>query len=128
MVRHQDAVQVSEAAMARAFARRAGPRACKRWGRSGDEAASRPHGSLLDGGHNPQAAQALADLSAEHAERRVDAIIGMMAAKDAREFLAILAPYLSRVVALPIEGIDHVAPEELAALRARLACRGRRCG
>ena len=46
----------------------------------------------------------------------VDAVIGMLASKDARGFLEPLASHLASVVAVPIGGHDHVAPAQLAEL------------
>ena len=54
--------------------------------------------------------------SLEVVRKPVDTVIGMMAAKDARKFLAIVAPHLASVTAVPIQGSDHVATGELASL------------
>ncbi|QZH74455.1 MAG: bifunctional folylpolyglutamate synthase/dihydrofolate synthase [Erythrobacter sp.] len=71
---------------------------------------------LLDGGHNPDAAMALADYFTENNTGPIDALIGMMALKDARNFLTILAPHLASVTAVPIEGNDHLALDVLEGL------------
>ena len=113
MLRHQNVVEVSADAMARGIV-------ATRWparlqvlakGPVTEHAPGRPF--ILDGGHNPDAATALARYL-EQARQPVDAIVGMMAAKDARKFLAILAPHLASVTAVPISGSDHVDTSALA--------------
>jgi dihydrofolate synthase/folylpolyglutamate synthase len=71
----------------------------------------------LDGGHNVSAAKALAEALAG---RRLDLVIGMLANKDPEGFLALLAPVLRSVTAVPIEDHEHHAPEALAAMARRL--------
>ena len=115
MLRHQDFVTVSPAAMAQGIE-------AARWparlhylapGPLTDLAGGRP--LLLDGGHNGDAAGAIAaHLSTLGGP--IHAIIGMMAAKDARRFLQTLAPYLTGVTAVPIAGHDHLDPAALARL------------
>ena len=117
MLRHQDDVTVSSAGIAEGIRTARWP-ARLHWLAPGpvtDLAAPRP--VLLDGGHNPDAAQAIAAYLAR-LDGRVDAIVGMMAAKDARGFLAPLAPHLASVTAVPIEGSAHLDPLELAAIAA----------
>jgi dihydrofolate synthase / folylpolyglutamate synthase len=116
MLRHQDTVPVSPAAMAE------GIRAC-RWParlqhlRAGPLTELLPERTfLLDGGHNPDAAHALAAYLDTDIEQPIDAVLGMMAAKDARRFLAILAPHVGSITAVPIPGNDCLAPEFLANL------------
>lgn len=70
---------------------------------------------LLDGGHNPDAAKAIGAHLAS-LEAPVYALIGMMAAKDARRFIDTLAPYLASVIAVPIAGNDHLPTDQLAAI------------
>ena len=71
---------------------------------------------LLDGGHNPDAANALALYLEDKADKPIEAVIGMMAAKDARRFLSIIAPQLASLTAVPIPGNDCLAPDVLADL------------
>ncbi|MEL1250581.1 bifunctional folylpolyglutamate synthase/dihydrofolate synthase [Aurantiacibacter gilvus] len=113
MLRHQQVVPVSEEAMA------AGIRSAH-WPARLQVLADGPvtkfapqRQFLLDGGHNPDAANALARYL-EGVEQPVDALVGMMAAKDARRFLAIIAPHLASVTAVPIAGNDHVPLDQLA--------------
>lgn len=115
MLRHQDALPVSEEAIARGLRTASWP-ARLQWLAPGpltDLLPGRP--MLLDGGHNPQAGTALAQWL-EGAEQPVDAVLGMLASKDARGFLAPLAPHLASLVAVPIGGHEHAAPEDLAAM------------
>ncbi|RIV89106.1 bifunctional folylpolyglutamate synthase/dihydrofolate synthase [Aurantiacibacter zhengii] len=115
MLRHQDTVPVSAAAMAEGIRNCRWPARLQRLG-DGPLTELLPHRHfLLDGGHNPDAAKALARYL-DNAPKPVDAVIGMMAAKDARRFLAIVAPQIDSITAVPIPGNDCVAPEVLAEL------------
>lgn len=67
----------------------------------------------LDGGHNPHAAQMLADWIAPG---KVAMIAGMMRRKDATAFFTTLQPYISALVTVPIAGEDAYEPEALAAI------------
>ncbi|KLI63634.1 bifunctional folylpolyglutamate synthase/dihydrofolate synthase [Aurantiacibacter marinus] len=112
MLRHQDAVTVSADAMASGIRAARWP-ARLHWLAAGPVTeAANGRSVLLDGGHNPDAAEAIARYLAQ-VEKPVDALVGMMAAKDARQFLSTLAPHLNSVTALPIAGHDHAPLEEL---------------
>lgn len=116
MLRHQGAVPVSAAAMATGIRAARWPARLQRLG-AGPLTEMLPQRTfLLDGGHNPDAANALARYLAETAQGPVNAVIGMMAAKDARRFLAIIAPHVDSITAVPIPGNDCVPPEKLAEL------------
>jgi dihydrofolate synthase / folylpolyglutamate synthase len=72
----------------------------------------------VDGGHNAHAAAALARWLTERerrAPRPVTLILALRARKDARAFLAALAPNVARVIAVPLAE-DHVGPETISAL------------
>ena len=73
------------------------------------------HNIWVDGGHNLDAAHQLAALIGQTLARRepVDLILGMLANKDAAGFLALLAPHIGKLVAVPIPGHDHHAPADL---------------
>ena len=72
---------------------------------------------LLDGGHNPDAAQALAKYLGETGNGPVDAVMGML--EEARAASSHdLAPQLASFTAIPIAGSDHVPVETLAGLAA----------
>lgn len=115
MLRHQSAVPISAEAMAEGIRSARWP-ARLQWLKAGPvmEAAG-GRSILLDGGHNPDAAQAIARYL-EQVQTPVDALIGMMAAKDARQFIATLAPHLASITAVPIAGHDHVPLEELESI------------
>ena len=70
---------------------------------------------MLDGGHNPSAAAILQAWMREQLSP-ITLIIGMMKRKDAHGFLQPLAPHISSVIAVPIEGNESYEPAELAAV------------
>ncbi|MGE0597545.1 MAG: folylpolyglutamate synthase/dihydrofolate synthase family protein [Hyphomonadaceae bacterium] len=70
----------------------------------------------VDGGHNAQAAQALALALRQMQARRAAptiAIIGLRARKDSRAFLHALAPALAHLIAVPLDE-DHIDPLTLS--------------
>jgi len=115
MLRHQDRIDVSLEAMARGITDARWP-ARLQWLAPGPLTALVPHAHvLLDGGHNPDAAAALAHYL-EGVEQPVHAVIGMLAGKDARTYLRLLAPHLASLTAVPITGSDCHSPADLAAI------------
>ena len=72
---------------------------------------------ILDGGHNPHAARALAraleDLNAR-APRPLALVCGMLKTKDPAAFFAALAPLNPRVFTVPFEGEAVIPPDALA--------------
>lgn len=70
---------------------------------------------LLDGGHNAQAADALADHFASAAPTPRHAIIGMLEAKDWRALIDRIAASLSTLIAIPVRGHEFAPPVEMAA-------------
>ncbi|MGB3797974.1 MAG: folylpolyglutamate synthase/dihydrofolate synthase family protein [Alteraurantiacibacter sp.] len=116
MLRHQDTVTVSPAAMAHGIRNTSWPARLQKLGAGPLTELLADKTFLLDGGHNPDAAQAIANYLQQDAIQPVDAVIGMMAAKDATRFLAILGPQLNSVTAFPIPGNDCVDPDALAEL------------
>jgi len=111
MLRHQTTVIVSPDAMAKGIRAARWP-ARLQWLLEGPVTQAAGRAVLLDGGHNPDAAEAIARYL-KQVEQPVDALIGMMGTKDAQLFLKILAPHLASVTAVPIEGHDHAPLEEL---------------
>ena len=70
---------------------------------------------LLDGGHNPGCAAALRQVLEEYlAGKKLAAVMGMMADKDSRTALAILAPLFSAVRTLCPDNPRSLSAEELA--------------
>jgi dihydrofolate synthase / folylpolyglutamate synthase len=64
----------------------------------------------LDGGHNPSAGQALAEMAEGWQDRPLDLVVGMLNTKDAGGFLAPLAPYLRSLYAVTIPGEENPHP------------------
>ena len=75
----------------------------------------------IDGGHNPAAGGALAQTlgSLPQADTTV-AIIGIMARKDSRGFLARLLPSVAHVIAVPVPGVEGFLPEEVLRTEAKV--------
>lgn len=70
---------------------------------------------LLDGGHNPGCAAALREVLTQHLSgKKLVAVMGMMADKDSRTALSILAPLFSAVRTLRPENPRSLSAEELA--------------
>ena len=69
----------------------------------------------LDGGHNPNAAEMIASFfqSRGQASSKPDIILGMLANKNVRTFLQILAPVVRSVTAVPILGHEHHSPKAI---------------
>lgn len=69
----------------------------------------------LDGGHNPDAARVVAQYFTADLKRAgpIDVIIGMLANKDAAEFLRLLGPVCRSLIAVPISGHDCHTDESL---------------
>lgn len=116
MLRHQDTVPVSAVAMAQGIRATSWPARLQKLGAGPLTELLRERTFLLDGGHNPDAANALALYLEDKADKPIEAVIGMMAAKDARRFLSIIAPQLASLTAVPIPGNDCLAPDVLADL------------
>ncbi|MBX3564544.1 MAG: bifunctional folylpolyglutamate synthase/dihydrofolate synthase [Sphingomonas sp.] len=123
MLRHQRALTVPEAALARAARAARWPARMQRLS-PGPLLDMLPAGSelWLDGGHNPAAAAAVSATLAQVAEGRpVHLILGMLANKDAAGLLAPFAGLARSLYAVPVPGHEHHAP-------ARLAEVARECG
>ncbi len=116
MIRHQVAVTVSPQAMAEGIRSAVWPARLQLLG-DGPLTSMVPEAMvLLDGGHNPDAALAMAKFLDSKAEKPVDAIVGMLSAKDARTTLSTIAPHLASLTAIPIEGSEYHPLEDLAAM------------
>ena len=76
----------------------------------------------LDGGHNPAAAAVLAEVLADWAGDPVHLVVGMLRTRDPVEFLAPLAPFVTRARAVPVPG------EESSLTAAELTAAARRVG
>ncbi len=118
MLRHQGALAIPEAAMRAAADWAQWPARMQRLG-AGPLHDRLPAGSdlWLDGAHNPSAAQPVARaLRTLAGERPVVLVLGMLANKDARGVLRLLAPAVSQMIAVPVPGHACHAPATLAAL------------
>jgi dihydrofolate synthase/folylpolyglutamate synthase len=116
MLRHQDAVAVSPEAMAQGIRTAHWPARLQKLGAG--PLTDRIPGAmfLLDGGHNPDAALAMAKFLQAKAAQPVRAVMGMLSAKDARTTLRTIAPHLASFTAIPIEGSDYHPLDDLAAM------------
>lgn len=127
MVQAQDRVRVSPAAFATAATAVRWPARMQRL-TAGPLTARLPAGTpvWLDGGHNEPAAKAVAEtLATMAAGRKVDLVVGMLANKDARGFLAPILPLARSLTGVPTPGHDHHAPDELAAIARAAGVPGR---
>lgn len=119
MLRHQDRVTVSSRAMAEGIRSARWP-ARLQWLPDGPLTRLLPGARvLLDGGHNPDAGRVLADYLAS-LDGPVHAVGAMLAAKDARGFLAPFAERLASFTALPLASHDAFAPADLATIAAEV--------
>jgi dihydrofolate synthase/folylpolyglutamate synthase len=75
---------------------------------------------MLDGGHNPDAGQALAVTLKEStlAAEGIDLVTGMLANKDVAGFLTPLRPLIRSIRSLPVPGHEHHGPEVFAQIAA----------
>ena len=76
----------------------------------------------LDGGHNPAAGSALADMARGWRDRPLDVVVGMMNTKDPAGFIRPLAPFVRRAIAVSIPGEKNTL--DAAATRAVLEAEG----
>jgi len=122
MLRHQQAVPVSEAALKAAPLWAHWPARLQRLDR-GPLVAPLPDDATvwLDGGHNAGAGEAIsAFFTPDRLEgRRLHLIIGMLANKDLDAYLAPFAGQVAHIHALPVKGHEHHPPERFAAVAAR---------
>ncbi|WHO40916.1 folylpolyglutamate synthase/dihydrofolate synthase family protein [Sphingobium sp. AP49] len=122
MLRHQQVVPVSEAALKAAPLWAHWPARLQRLDR-GPLLTILPLAAeaWLDGGHNEAAGQAIsAFFTAERLHsRQIHLVIGMLANKDMDAYLAPFAGRIAHIHALPVPGHDHHPPERFAAIAAR---------
>ena len=102
MLRHQDEVSVSPEAMAKGISNTRWPARLQSL-ENGPLTAILPEADfILDGGHNPDAAEALARTFGNRP--KLNLVIAMMKNRPIREFLAPIAPNVERLYAVPIPG------------------------
>ena len=122
MLRHQHVLPITTEAMARGAGAANWPARLQRLS-SGPLVDRLPPGTpvWLDGGHNASAGAALAQaLPRVGVGRDATLIVGMLANKDPHGFLEPLAPFLERVIALPVPHHACHDPGDLAALATHL--------
>ncbi len=112
MLRHQDRVKVSVAAMAQGIVAAKWPARLQLLGEGPLTSLGSDRRVWLDGGHNPDAGAAIARYFANAAPLHL--IIGMLASKDPAAILAPLAGKLASVSIVPAPGHDAHAPEHFA--------------
>ena len=105
MLRHQNALPVSTAAMAEGIRSAIWP---ARLQRLAPGPLSGEREVWLDGGHNPSAGAILAQ---HFAGQRLHLVIGMIEGKDPAALIGPLAPSLATLTAVPVPGHDHYPPE-----------------
>lgn len=111
MLRHQQAIEIPESAVAAGVKRAHWPARLQELG-SGPLTALLPPGTQcwLDGGHNPDAGEALAAHFGRDG-KRIHIVIGMLANKDPKAILAPLHGRLASVTVVPVPGHAHHGPE-----------------
>ncbi len=114
MLRHQDRITLRDHAFTVAMEKTQWPARMQRLTSGPFVDLVKPAQLWLDGGHNPNAAEAIAATFLRGPA--LDVIIGMLANKDAAEFLRIIAPVTRSVTAVPTPGHDCHAPDDLAAM------------
>lgn len=120
ILRHQSSLKISEAALAAAMDWAYWPARLHRLA-DGPLTAPTPQAEIwVDGGHNPLAAQQLADWLAgkrkQSPDTSVHLVIGMLANKDAKVMIESLAPFVDHFTAIPVTGHDHHAPTAMATI------------
>ncbi|MEQ6332351.1 folylpolyglutamate synthase/dihydrofolate synthase family protein [Sphingobium sp. MK2] len=122
MLRHQNAVPLSDAALKAAPLWAHWPARLQRLDH-GPLLALLPAGATawLDGGHNAGAGEAIsAFFTPERLEgHKLQLVIGMLANKDVDAFLAPFAGRIAHIHALPVPGHDHHPAERFAAIAAQ---------
>lgn len=112
MLRHQDRIDIPEAAIRAAAERATWPARMQRLGK-GPLTAGYPNATVyLDGGHNPAAAEAIAAFLGEQ-DRPAHLILGMLANKDARGFLAPIARHARSLHTVPVPHHECHDPADL---------------
>lgn len=114
MLRHQERISFRESAYTAAMERTTWPARMQRLTAGPYVDLVTPAQLWLDGGHNPNAAEAIAATFLRGPS--VDIVLGMLANKDAAEFLRIIAPVVRSVTAVPIPGHECHAPNDLTAM------------
>lgn len=114
MLRHQDRITLRDHAFTVAMEKTQWPARMQRLTSGPFVDLVKPAQLWLDGGHNPNAAEAIAATFLRGPS--LDVVIGMLANKDAAEFLRIIAPVARSITSVPTPGHDCHAPKDLATM------------
>ena len=107
MLRHQDRFAISADAMAEGLVTARWPARLQLLGKGPLVSAVPSLNQIwLDGGHNPDAAQAIAAHFSQALDRKgkIDVVLGMLANKDAETFLREIGPVCGKLIAVPVGG------------------------
>jgi dihydrofolate synthase / folylpolyglutamate synthase len=119
MLRHQSAIEVPDASLKAAMKWAHWPARLQKLS-AGPLTALAPNASeiWLDGGHNLQCAERLAEFFSLRTpvEGKLAIICGMLANKDAEGFVGELASEADKFIALPVPGHAHHLTDDLAAI------------
>ncbi len=118
LLRHQDRVHVSAEAMAKGIQTARWPARLQNL-RAGPVTNLVPGAEfILDGGHNPDAAEAIAKAFKDRP--RLNMVMALMANRPIRDVLAPIAPHVNRFWAVPIPGHDCHSAEDIARVAGEL--------
>lgn len=113
LLRHQDEVKISVEAMAEGIRNTRWPARLQSL-QAGPITAFLPDAEfILDGGHNPDAAQAIAKAFGNRP--KLNLVMALMANRPIREILEPIAPHIGRMWAVPIPGHDCHDPKDICA-------------
>lgn len=111
MLRHQSEIDVSPEAMAEGIRAARWPARLQRLA-PGPLTEMLPDAEvLLDGGHNPDASQAIA--ATLKARPALNIVVGMLRNRNTEDYLRPLAPHVARLWAVPIPGHEHHDPKDI---------------
>jgi len=111
MLRHQSGIEVSTEAMAEGIRAARWPARLQRLA-PGPLTEMLPNAEiLLDGGHNPDASQAIAATLQDRPALNI--VMGMLRNRNVGDFLRPLAPHVARLWAVPVPGHDHHDPKDI---------------
>lgn len=122
MLRHQDTIEISEAAFRAAMG-------WAKWPARLQKLAPGPLRDMLpddsetwlDGGHNVNAGEALAAHFKHYPSRSIHIVIGMLANKDPAAILKPLEPKIASVTVVPVGGHEAHAPADFACINMPIA-------
>jgi len=111
MLRHQSMVQVTPEAMAEGIRNTRWPARLQTLGKGPITGLLPDAEFILDGGHNPDAAQAIARVLADRP--KLNLIMAMMSNRPIAQFLEPIAPYIERLWAVPLAGHEGHDPQDI---------------